>query len=136
MADSSAHAIGNQVPIGAARRSPGRAIGLGDRSVERFGGSGFFGKRWPHNGGIPINPLSSVVRSPPTAIAAGSLDIRTLERSRNLMEREMPPKRALSLRANFCWTFAGNAVNAVCQWGLLVVLVHLGSPTAVGKFVL
>lgn len=136
MADSSAHAIGNQVPIGAARRSPGRAIGLGDRSVERFSGSTFFGKRWPHNGGIPINPLSSVVMSPLTAFAAGSADIRTLERSRNLMERAMTQTRALSLRANFCWTFAGNAVNAVCQWGLLLVLVHLGSPTVVGKFVL
>ena len=43
---------------------------------------------------------------------------------------------ALSLRANFSWTFAGNVVYAACQWGMLVVLAKLGSPEMVGQFAL
>ena len=42
----------------------------------------------------------------------------------------------LSLRANFSWTFAGNAAYVGCQWGMLVVLAKLGSPEMVGQFAL
>lgn len=42
----------------------------------------------------------------------------------------------LSLRVNFSWTFAGNAVYAACQWGMLVLLAKLGSPEMVGQFAL
>jgi O-antigen/teichoic acid export membrane protein len=41
-----------------------------------------------------------------------------------------------SLRANFAWTFAGNALYAGCQWGMLSVLAKLGSPSIVGQFTL
>jgi O-antigen/teichoic acid export membrane protein len=41
-----------------------------------------------------------------------------------------------SLRANFAWTFAGNVLNAGCQWGMLSVLAKLGSPSIVGQFTL
>jgi O-antigen/teichoic acid export membrane protein len=41
-----------------------------------------------------------------------------------------------SLRTNFAWTFAGNAVYAACQWGMLVALAKLGSPELVGAFAL
>jgi O-antigen/teichoic acid export membrane protein len=41
---------------------------------------------------------------------------------------------ALSLRANFSWTFAGNVVYAACQWGMLITLAKLGSPEIVGRF--
>jgi len=44
------------------------------------------------------------------------------------------PPRALSLRANFSWTFVGNVVYAACQWAMLVVLAKLGSPEVVGQF--
>ena len=39
-----------------------------------------------------------------------------------------------SLRSNFSWTLAGNAVYAGSQWGILVVFAKLGSPEAVGVF--
>jgi O-antigen/teichoic acid export membrane protein len=41
-----------------------------------------------------------------------------------------------TLRANFAWTLAGNAVYAGCQWGMLSVLAKLGSPSIVGQFTL
>jgi O-antigen/teichoic acid export membrane protein len=41
-----------------------------------------------------------------------------------------------SLRANFSWTLAGSVVYAACQWGMLIVLAKLGSPTIVGQFAL
>jgi O-antigen/teichoic acid export membrane protein len=44
--------------------------------------------------------------------------------------------RPLTLRKNFSWTFIGNVVYAVCQWGMLVVLAKLGSPEMVGQFTL
>ncbi len=44
--------------------------------------------------------------------------------------------KPLTLRRNFSWTFAGNAIYAACQWGMLVVLAKLGSPEMVGQFTL
>jgi O-antigen/teichoic acid export membrane protein len=52
------------------------------------------------------------------------------------LERGAPPRAALSLRANFSWTFIGNVVYAGCQWAMLVVLAKLGSPELVGRFAL
>jgi O-antigen/teichoic acid export membrane protein len=40
----------------------------------------------------------------------------------------------LSLRTNFSWTFAGNVLYAVSQWGFLILLAKLLNPTAVGEF--
>jgi O-antigen/teichoic acid export membrane protein len=42
----------------------------------------------------------------------------------------------LSLRDNFSWTFLGNLVYVICQWGMLSVLARLVSPEAVGQFAL
>jgi O-antigen/teichoic acid export membrane protein len=42
--------------------------------------------------------------------------------------------RALSLRANFAWTFVGNVIYSGCQWGGLVVLAKLGTPELVGQY--
>lgn len=44
--------------------------------------------------------------------------------------------RSPSLRRSTVWTGAGDAVYAVCQWGLLVVLARLGTPEMVGQFAL
>src|SRR5436309_3480713 len=43
---------------------------------------------------------------------------------------------AKSLRANFSWMLAGNAIFSACNWGLLAVLAHLGTPAMVGQYVL
>jgi O-antigen/teichoic acid export membrane protein len=48
----------------------------------------------------------------------------------------MQPLKALTLRQNFSWTFAGNMVYAASQWGMLVVLAKLGNPEMVGQFTL
>ncbi|WP_447978423.1 lipopolysaccharide biosynthesis protein [Candidatus Nitrospira bockiana] len=42
----------------------------------------------------------------------------------------------LSLQRNFSWTMAGNVVYSACQWGILLILVRLGSPAEVGQFAL
>jgi len=47
-----------------------------------------------------------------------------------------PPLRALPLRTNFSWTFAGHFVYAGCQWVMLAVMARLGNPEMVGQFVL
>jgi O-antigen/teichoic acid export membrane protein len=44
--------------------------------------------------------------------------------------------KALSLKANFSWTFVGNVVYSACQWGMLAVIAKLGTPEAVGRFAL
>jgi O-antigen/teichoic acid export membrane protein len=46
------------------------------------------------------------------------------------------PRSGLSLRANFSWTFVGNAVDAAAWWAMTVVLAKLGSPEHVGQFAL
>jgi O-antigen/teichoic acid export membrane protein len=42
----------------------------------------------------------------------------------------------LTLRANFSWTFVGNAINAASWFAMTIVLAKLGSPEDVGKFAL
>ena len=51
-------------------------------------------------------------------------------------EEQARPRRGLSLRVNFAWTFVGNVVYAACQWGMLVVLAKMGNATMVGQFAL
>jgi O-antigen/teichoic acid export membrane protein len=41
-----------------------------------------------------------------------------------------------SLHRDFVWTFVGNAIYYACQWLLVVILAKLGSPEAVGDYVL
>lgn len=41
---------------------------------------------------------------------------------------------ALSLRANFKWTFAGNMINALGQWGVLTLLARYGGPAMAGMY--
>jgi len=43
---------------------------------------------------------------------------------------------ALPLRTSFSWTLAGMLTYAVCQWGMLVSIVRLGSPRMAGEFAL
>lgn len=42
----------------------------------------------------------------------------------------------LSLKRNFSWTFSGNVIYALCQWGMLTSLAKLGTPELVGQFAL
>lgn len=42
----------------------------------------------------------------------------------------------LTLRANFSWTFVGNAINAASWFAMTIVLAKLGTPEDVGKFAL
>jgi O-antigen/teichoic acid export membrane protein len=53
-----------------------------------------------------------------------------------ISERRPEMAKGVSLRTNFAWTLAGNAVYAVCQWGMLVSIAKLGSPAMVGQFAL
>lgn len=67
-------------------------------------------------------PSGEIIESSPDAPAA----------SADAAPKVVPAQ--LSLRANFSWTFVGNAVYAACQWGMLVILARLTSPEAVGQF--
>ncbi len=40
------------------------------------------------------------------------------------------------LRTTFMWTFAGNFVYALCQWGMISALAKLGNSAVVGQFAL
>lgn len=41
-----------------------------------------------------------------------------------------------ALWKNFSWTFVGNLIYVMSQWGMLVVLAKLGNPNMVGQFAL
>lgn len=41
-----------------------------------------------------------------------------------------------SIRANAVWAFAGNAIYAACQWGMLVAIAQIGDVEMVGQFAL
>jgi O-antigen/teichoic acid export membrane protein len=45
-----------------------------------------------------------------------------------------PASQGLSLRSNFAWMLAGNAVFAICQLGMIVSLARLGNSFIVGQF--
>jgi O-antigen/teichoic acid export membrane protein len=42
----------------------------------------------------------------------------------------------ISLTKNFAWTLAGNVLYAACQWGILIAIAKLGTPTMLGEFAL
>ncbi len=42
--------------------------------------------------------------------------------------------RPLSLKKNVAWTFVGNVVAALCQWGVLMALAKIGTPIIVGQY--
>lgn len=46
---------------------------------------------------------------------------------------ETTAPRSLSLRANFSWTLVGNFTYAICQWGMVTLLVKVSNPEVVGK---
>jgi O-antigen/teichoic acid export membrane protein len=46
-----------------------------------------------------------------------------------------PPPPTVSLRSNFSWMLAGNAVYGGCQWAVVVVLARLGTSSMVGQYV-
>lgn len=71
--------------------------------------------------------MTTINETPSPAIAASRSDITPAAPARPV---------ALSLRANFSWTFVGNVVYAGCQWAMLVVLAKLGTPEMVGQFAL
>jgi O-antigen/teichoic acid export membrane protein len=53
---------------------------------------------------------------------------------KEVLEATTPVVPALSLRSNFIWVLSGNAVYAVCQWCMIVVLAKLGNAFMVGQF--
>jgi O-antigen/teichoic acid export membrane protein len=48
----------------------------------------------------------------------------------------MAMEEPLSLRKNFCWTFAGSLIASGCQWAMLMVIAKLLSATEMGYYVL
>lgn len=49
---------------------------------------------------------------------------------------EKPRSDHAGLRSNFCWTFTGNVVHSICQWGFLSVLAKLTAVEVVGTYTL
>ena len=43
---------------------------------------------------------------------------------------------SVTLGRNFAWTLAGNVSYAACQWGILIAIAKLGTPTMLGEFAL
>jgi len=54
---------------------------------------------------------------------------------RSLEFLSLSATRTRTLRTNFLWNAAGNAVFALCQWGTLIVFAKFGSPALVGQVV-
>jgi len=52
------------------------------------------------------------------------------------VEENSEKSSAATLRSNFWWMLSGNALYALCQWGLLAILARLGTPAIVGQYVL
>jgi O-antigen/teichoic acid export membrane protein len=52
------------------------------------------------------------------------------------MSKKHDKHSRLSFRANFSWTFFGNAINASCWLAMVIVLAKLGTPEHVGQFAL
>src|ERR1039458_2184341 len=55
------------------------------------------------------------------------------KRSREFLS--LSATRTRTLRTNFLWNATGNAVFALCQWGIVIVFAKLGSATLVGQLV-
>jgi O-antigen/teichoic acid export membrane protein len=56
-----------------------------------------------------------------------------IKRSREFLS--LSATRTRTLKTNFLWNASGNAVFALCQWGIVVVFAKLGSATLVGQLV-
>ncbi|WP_248735190.1 lipopolysaccharide biosynthesis protein [Neobacillus rhizosphaerae] len=41
-----------------------------------------------------------------------------------------------SLKGNFVWTFTGNVIYAICQWGIFIAITKLGTAEMVGQYAL
>ncbi len=65
--------------------------------------------------------------------AAGNTDMTSPSEAIAGTEEGRIPK-PLSLRLNFSWAFVGNAVEAGCKWGMLVVLAKCATPEILGRF--
>jgi O-antigen/teichoic acid export membrane protein len=87
--------------------------------------------------------MASNPRTPPLAVASfdaatqGELELV----SSPAAEPPQPgyvsgPAGGLALTHNFAWTLAGNVILAACQWGVLIVIAKMGSPSMVGEFAL
>jgi O-antigen/teichoic acid export membrane protein len=50
------------------------------------------------------------------------------------LPRVAPAARPLSLYSNVAWIVAGNAVYAICQWGMIIALAKFGNSFMVGQF--
>ncbi|MCS6775950.1 MAG: oligosaccharide flippase family protein [Chloroherpetonaceae bacterium] len=59
-----------------------------------------------------------------------------MQDSRPVTEEQQVDIRPMRLRKNFSWTFLGNTVYAVSQWGMLTLIARLGSREMVGQFAL
>jgi O-antigen/teichoic acid export membrane protein len=55
------------------------------------------------------------------------------QRDRDASPANLPP-RDTRLRVSVSWTLCGNVVYAACQWGIVVAMAKLGTPTTVGAF--
>ena len=67
---------------------------------------------------------------------SSSTVISSLAENQAFHAESVGPHKPPSLKANVSWTFWGNAVNAGCQWGIVVLLAKLGNPTMVGQYAL
>src|SRR6266568_5527229 len=89
--------------------------------------------------GYPSSEVKTVFPSTPICETASRtqrwLQLRSSS-AEAISGRRPEMAEGVSLRTNFAWTLAGNAVYAVCQWGMLVSIAKLGSPAMVGQFAL
>lgn len=51
----------------------------------------------------------------------------------DMINKQIKP---MSLRKSFSWTFLGNIIYAACQWGMLMAMAKIGTPTVVGQYTL
>jgi O-antigen/teichoic acid export membrane protein/glycosyltransferase involved in cell wall biosynthesis len=73
------------------------------------------------------------MNAPPATQGVRAVSTSSMEDATGIVGTPLPP---LSVRSNFRWTLAGNIVNALSQWGMIVVLARMGSEVIVGQFVL
>lgn len=79
----------------------------------------------------------SIVCSPPQVRRPAHPAGRTLRPAGATAAGRAPPElKPLSLRRNFSWVAAGSVAGMLSQWGLLIVLAHLGNLQMIGTVVL
>ncbi|MGE7647252.1 lipopolysaccharide biosynthesis protein [Peribacillus frigoritolerans] len=52
------------------------------------------------------------------------------------MSNLLTNKKVRSLKGNFVWTFSGNVIYALCQWGILIAITKIGTAEMVGQYAL